>query len=114
MIRQGDILIVPVEGSALREYTRDKGKRVARQRNVGHVVAEGEATGHHHRIATKGVKMFEKDGTLYLEVPKGGAELVHEEHSTLKVPAGVHAVRRQREYVAPRPNRVATSRRVWD
>lgn len=110
MIRQGDILIVPASRSDLRGA-----KRVKRIRNVGFIVAEGEATGHHHKISTRGVKMFERNGTLFLEVPAGGAEFEHDEHDTLTIPRGIHEVRRQREYVPPRrASSLPTFRRVYD
>ena len=119
MIRQGDILIVPVDGDPLKGHRRNAAKKrtqVKGPEDLGHVVAEGEATGHHHVVRTEGVKMYELDGVLYLDVPEGGAELEHDEHSTLTIPKGVHRVQGQREHVAPpraQPARVVT-RRVWD
>lgn len=111
MIRQGDILIVPTN-----EKPRLKGRKYHKPvADLGLVVAEGEATGHHHKITTEGVKMFERNGTLYLDVPETGANLTHEEHATLKLTPGRHKVVRQREYVGPREARQAPrTRNVWD
>ena len=110
MFRQGDILILPVteELVGIKRYRR-------RQKDLGHVIAEGEATGHHHRIKTPRISLFTVGRKLFLRVPKGRvAELLHEEHGTLKIPAGVHEVRRQREYVPPTPTAPARTARVFD
>jgi hypothetical protein len=98
LIRQGDILLTPV--GALPYYIeRDKRTaRVKRKKGEGIIVAAGEATGHHHRIRTKSVVMYRDGINRYIRVPEGGAELTHEEHETLMVPAGVYKVEHQREY----------------
>jgi hypothetical protein len=99
MIRQGDILLVPidefpagVEGNLRRCYVR-------REKDEGVVVAAGEVTGHHHRIRTDRVQMYRRSGEFFLKVanPKG-AQLTHEEHETLDVPPGKYRVDHQREY----------------
>ena len=52
-------------------------------------LAEGEATGHAHRISRYG-EIYERDGALYLSVPEGRECTVsHEEHRTMTVAAGV-------------------------
>lgn len=55
----------------------------------GYVLAEGEATGHAHRIKdVSAVKaMFKLDGTLQWETVKP-VELTHEEHKPVKIPVG--------------------------
>ena len=61
----------------------------------GHVLAEGESTGHAHALeATPHVRLYERDGVLYLRVePEGGpAELRHEEHQTQVLPPGAYRV----------------------
>lgn len=83
MYRQGDILFVACDEGA-------KGRTV-----VSGIVAEGEATGHYHRVVDGLV--FEVDGTLHV-VSDGGATVTHDEHDTLTLAPGTYRVVRQREY----------------
>ena len=108
LIRQGDILFVPMADHISRLINTDR-FYVRRERNQGIIVAAGEATGHHHRIRTKGARLYRNGTVVYLTVPKGGAELTHEEHETLELPEGVYRVDNQKEYVAQ-----AAPRRVYD
>ena len=88
LIRQGDVMIqsvatVPASGTELKHAT----------------LAEGEVTGHCHRIENPSdVKLFDVGGTLYLRVYSATAALVHQEHGTLQIPLGDYKVWRQREY----------------
>jgi hypothetical protein len=93
IFRQGDVLIIGVAKSRLSKNA----KPIARDR--GRVVlAYGEASGHAHAILTKDTILFDNgDGVRILAV-EGEAELVHEEHATIKLPPGHYEVRRQREY----------------
>ena len=89
MWQQGDVIGVRVDdipGSA---------KRIAPTER-GHVLAEGEATGHFHAIAdAPSVDLFESpDGTLYLSVREGEASLRHQEHKEIGIPAGQYKVGR--------------------
>lgn len=112
LIRQGDILLKKVENDALVKAIRKDGRNVPRVRGKGLIIALGEATGHHHRVLTKGVRVIERAGKRYLVVPQGTvAEFVHEEHETLLVGAGVHEISNQREY---EPSLAAKQRRVYD
>lgn len=89
--RQGDVLLVEVEKiPAAAKTVRRVGGRV--------ILAEGEVTGHHHAIRDGGVELLELGDERYLNVPEGGADLNHEEHSTIKVAPGDYAVVIQREY----------------
>lgn len=92
MVRQGDVLLVPVK----------KIPKGAKKRKAEHgrlILARGEATGHHHSFAAgSGVQLLEApDGTLFVDAPKSGAPLEHQEHSTLVV-RGPHRIVIQREY----------------
>lgn len=92
MYRQGDVLIVPV--------TRIKGNPAPND-SRGVVLAEGEATGHHHRIGPsfRSAKLFNHEEGTYLRVNgKRAAPLTHEEHKTIMIPPGSYKVIRQREY----------------
>jgi len=52
------------------------------------VLAEGEVTGHAHRLADSEVEVWEQeDGSREFTLTED-TELTHEEHGTLKVPAG--------------------------
>jgi len=116
-IHQGDVLLTKIEDPRYRALIRKKGKKENRVRGKGVILALGEATGHHHRVATPGVDIIERDGKRFLSVPRGTvAELVHEEHDTIRVPAGLHEIGGQREHVAPRKARpqVRRERRVFD
>lgn len=84
-IRQGDVILLPVE--------QVEGK------NLSHLtLAEGEVTGHRHRISQGQAQLYEKDGILYLRVLSDTATLTHEEHHALQIPQGSWLIRIQREY----------------
>ena len=72
------------------------------------VLARGELTGHRHAFYERGVTFF-RDDALARELPPGlylghvridalSADLRHEEHATITLPAGTYRVRRQREW----------------
>jgi hypothetical protein len=93
--RQGDVFIervddIPAGVSACKADAR------------GVVLAEGEATGHHHRIGPmfRSAKLFDgPEGAKFLKV--GGTApvaLTHEEHSPVDLPPGNYRVTIQREY----------------
>lgn len=84
-IRQGDVILLPVS-----EIT---GKKLAHL-----TLAEGEVTGHSHRISNGEAELYDKDGTLYLRIVSKKATLSHEEHEALPIPQGNWLVRIQREY----------------
>lgn len=68
----------------------------------GLVLAEGEATGHAHRLkVSDGVTaelLCEEGGDLYLRVSGGSVELVHEEHAPQVIEQGEYRVGRVLEY----------------
>jgi len=77
------------------EYIRKNGKRIN-----GAVLAEGEVTGHTHAIEEQtGFERYELEGREYLLVTAdGGVSIVHEEHGSAIIPAGVYEKRIDREY----------------
>lgn len=84
-IRQGDVILLPVqqvEGEKLPHLT----------------LAEGEVTGHKHRIEQGQAALYEQNGTLYLRVISEAALLNHEEHQAISIPQGNWMVKIQREY----------------
>jgi hypothetical protein len=84
-IRQGDVILTCTQ-------------RIGGQKLPHLVLAEGEVTGHMHRISDGKAELYEKDGTLYLRVLSNTATLTHEEHKAIQVPQGDWMVRIQREY----------------
>lgn len=104
--RQGDVLLVPVSEIPSGLKSRKDKKTI---------LAYGEVSGHHHRFEGDKVTSFYKEGDSmtmsggtalrgsrtdveFISVPKGGADLVHEEHDTISVPAGDYRIVRQREF----------------
>jgi hypothetical protein len=99
LIRQGDLLLVPVD-----EVPADADL----WRSGLLVLAEGEATGHAHVLEDEHASLHsvEFNPTWFLNVEEGDPVLlVHEEHDALSVPPGAYEVRRQREYVPRRVSR---------
>ncbi len=95
-IRQGDVILLPVS-----EIT---GKKLPHL-----TLAEGEVTGHSHRISDGDAELYDLDGTLYLRIVSKKATLSHEEHEALPIPQGNWIVRIQREY-APQKRNSSTSK----
>lgn len=63
------------------------------------VLAEGELTGHSHRIAERdAAELHQSSQGLFLRVKADCATLVHQEHGPILLSRGVYRVWRQREY----------------
>jgi hypothetical protein len=68
------------------------------------VLAEGEATGHRHRIEDpRSAILFDDRGQLYLNITSSRARVVHDEHATIDLERGYYRVWRQREYDPVQP-----------
>lgn len=102
LLRQGDVLLIATDEVVPQAATRVK-------RNRGRLVlAEGEATGHAHTIATRGVELYDLPATgdlpavdalaVRLLVAETEAVLTHQEHAAITIPPGTYRVIRQREY----------------
>jgi len=91
--RQGDVFLesIAVLPSGLTPVPRVAGRLI---------LAEGEATGHHHAIAEREAELLvdDKAQQVYLRIMAASAHLVHEEHGTITVEPGTYKVTRQREY----------------
>jgi hypothetical protein len=96
---QGDILVERVEDALV-------SGRILNTIHAGSVVvAEGELTGHHHKLVGH-VTLFRDDAlardipdNLYighLQVKGPSARLEHEEHAAINLEQGTYRVRRQR------------------
>lgn len=88
LYRHGDLLVADVEAIP------------ADVRPLQHLVlAEGELTGHSHRIAETGsARLYQSHAALYLQVTENRATLIHQEHGPIALPRGQYRVWRQREY----------------
>jgi hypothetical protein len=104
IIRQGDVALVSVRAIPKDAVLQPrKGKKL--------ILALGEATGHHHRFeflnTDDSVNLYlTVGGARYLDVSKP-ADLLHEEHSTARVPAGKWLIPQQVEYTPAELRRVA-------
>lgn len=88
--RQGDIKIKAVEDADTKDLTLKKDL----------VLAEGEMTGHSHRIVSGQVKLYwnqEIGGRMILDV-QTPAELFHEEHESIPLAPGKYEIQRQVEW----------------
>ncbi len=86
-IRQGDVILLPVyddlsDGDRLDHLT----------------LAEGEISGHRHRISDGDATLFADGDLMYLKVESDRATLTHEEHRRIEIPRGTWVVRIQRQY----------------
>ena len=74
-------------------------KNLKKKENL--ILARGEATGHCHRVLTKGkedAKLYKKqDGSLILKLNKTSI-IEHEEHNNITVKKGIYEIIIQREY----------------
>lgn len=94
-IRQGDVALVSV-----REIPPEAIEQTIKGKKL--ILALGEATGHHHRFEfldqTQSIKLYvAAGGARYLDV-SAPSDLLHEEHSTARVPAGRWLLPVQTEY----------------
>ena len=86
--RQGDVFIIaaPKLPGAGRSERRP-------------VLAEGEITGHAHKLQDPASgQVFAVGSNMYLEVLADTATIVHEEHGPVTLPRGGYEIRIQREY----------------
>ena len=62
-------------------------------------LAEGEVTGHRHRITKGAAELYQLAvGMMYLKVLSEFATLYHEEHEEVELPKGDYEVLIEREY----------------
>ena len=95
--RQGDVLIASVESLPCEAMP------------LPHwVLAEGEVTGHSHRIEGANLaELLEFGDARFLRVFADSARLIHQEHGTITLKRGIYRVWRQREYT---PRAIVTVR----
>jgi len=110
IIRQGDVILVPIEEvPAAWTVGREDGRVV---------LAHGEVTGHSHAIVDERAELLAPDGSTFVTVDEAAelyllvhgtepVDLVHEEHATVGVTPGAYRVQRMREYAPEAPRRLA-------
>ena len=89
--RQGDVLLRRVASLPKRAQPADVGRIKGRI-----VLAEGEATGHHHSVAVADAELLQGAEAIYLRVMTP-TPLEHQEHAPITLNPGVWQVVRQRE-----------------
>ena len=86
--RHGDVLIEKVLSLP-----------TAREKLPHTILANGEATGHCHRIKESAdADLYATADGFYLHVRAAAVSVVHEEHTTITLTSGFYKVWRQREY----------------
>lgn len=89
MYRQGDLLFIKTNktiGTAIK--SKD--------------ILKSSITGHSHSITNGTIYVnddinWEHKGNFYLYIPDEGTEIIHPEHKSIFLSAGIYEVRRQRE-----------------
>lgn len=90
MYRQGDVLLVS-------EQLPENAEELEIEDRI--VIAWGEVTGHAHAISRLQARLYANADVRYLVVSDAGADLTHEEHSTIHLAPGTYRVVHQREYI---------------
>lgn len=67
------------------------------QKVESRILAEGEATGHAHRV-TGDAELLRLGDRLFLRVLGGDVRVVHEEHAEISIPPGDYRIGRVREF----------------
>jgi hypothetical protein len=99
---QGDVCIERVEDAPV------QGNPIPPASDGAVVLAHGELTGHRHAFYGGGVTLFKDDALAqdmppelyigHLKVEAEAADLMHEEHDTIRLGKGTWRIRLQREY----------------
>jgi hypothetical protein len=101
VVRQGDLLFVPQ--SNVPKYILDHFEEKSDAIQKGGVIQEGEATGHHHRVAeiedAEVLRFTYGTNETYVKVGPNGVAVVHQEHGPVTLaPNTMYRVHRAREY----------------
>jgi hypothetical protein len=99
IFRQGDVLMELLDACPAHLTELPRGKR-------GVVLAEGEVTGHAHRIANRSAKLYRSETDQRFLRVTAPVALRHEEHTTVTLPAGNYRVHIHHEYAPDEIRRV--------
>lgn len=112
LVRQGDVLLVPVDAMPADTAPAPKDAR-------GLVLAEGESSGHSHQLFGSGAKLFQRaaTGQLFARVGRAGAEVRVvgggsggvDRHTPISLAPGAYEIRIQRSWSS-----ASASRQVAD
>lgn len=94
--RQGDVMLRKVDGLP---------DGAAKEKGL--VLAEGEVTGHAHRVVGTGATLYATPNQKRYLTVKDFCFVQHEEHGEVKLPGGCYEVVRQVEYTPERIVNVA-------
>ena len=89
LYQQGDVLFRSIE--ALPEKVKEI------KQNGPIVVAQGETTGHAHKILDDVKAFLDEKDNMFLEI-ESPVTVVHEEHKPIELPEGIYMVDKVREY----------------
>jgi len=92
---QGDSIGPPENDTTKHPYSERK-KTMKKQRRRDKNLAEGEVTGHAHRVAADDAVVYGEGTERELHAPNG-TSITHEEHKTEVLPPGKYDISRQRE-----------------
>jgi len=82
VFQQGDIIFIKVKEDSLDEKELNKLQKKGRSADGRFIVAEGEATGHHHAIKEEvDMRIVDEDLNQFVIVADEAFALGHEEHS---------------------------------
>lgn len=97
--QQGDVLIKEYDESAVGKWRHDRIEARKRRELDEFVVAEGEATGHSHKIKGKIVNYVPAHRTdqIVFELTEAST-IYHEEHGEITLPPGKYYIEQVREY----------------
>jgi hypothetical protein len=90
-LQQGDVLVKRIDKIP-------EGAKPVKPTEKGLILAEGEATLHHHVVDQELAELFEMDGKLFLDVKAPSAPVKHEEHAKIDIPNGLYEIGRVVEY----------------
>lgn len=109
--QQGDVLIKPIEN--LPGWRQNEIKEMGKKEVGELILAEGETTGHAHRVKGKITKFVPKSNQrtdlIIFELTED-AVLSHEEHKSFTLPAGTYYIEQVQEF----DHFTGTQRRVVD
>ena len=86
--QQGDVWLETIAKDSTFEKIKD---------GQGIILAEGEATGHMHRVKERAELYRDKNGQFYLSA-HGPVTITHEEHKPITIPGGFYKVGIVQEY----------------